>query len=129
MSNRSERRKEHKQRSGFMRMSPEQKKAAIYKNGITEKDLDREYAAGYKRGEIHTLQMVYAALMLAANETYKFGAKRALRLLKVTDQKVLETLNSEELIRKVFERFEVKLDFDAPIDRVKEDDGCYRNGG
>ena len=120
MANRADRRKAHKQRSGFMRKTIEERKAAIYKNGITKEHLDIEYAAGYKRGEIHTMQMVYAALMLAANDEFGFGANRALKLIKATDKKVLETLTSEELIHEVFERFKIKLDFDAPLERVTE---------
>ena len=118
--NRADRRKAHKQRSGFMRKTIEERKASIYKNGITKEHLDIEYAAGYKRGEIHTMQMVYAALMLAANEEFGFGANRVLKLIKSTDKKVLEVLNSEELINEVFRRFKIQLDFDAPIDRVVE---------
>lgn len=117
MANRADRRK---QRCGFMRKTIEERKAAIYKNGITKEHLDKEYAAGYRRGEIHTMQMVYAALMLAANEAFGFGASRVLKLLRLTDQKVLETLNSEELIREVFEKFGIELDFNSPMDRVKE---------
>ena len=118
--NRQQRRKQQKQRSGFMRKTLEERKAAIFRNGITTEHLDKEYAAGYKRGEIHTMQMVYAALMLAANDEFGFGAKRVLKLLKTTDRKVLETLTSEELINEVFNRFKIKLDFDAPLERVKE---------
>lgn len=120
MANRADRRKAQKQRSGFMRMTPEQQKAAIYRNGITEKDLEKEYAAGYKLGEIHAFQKVYAALMLAANESFGFGAKRVFELLKATVVKVLGALDSEELISEVYKRFKIELDFDDPIDRVKE---------
>lgn len=120
MANRADRRKHQKQRSGYMRKTLEERKAAIFRNGITTEHLDKEYAAGYKRGEIHTMQMVYAALMLAANDEFGFGARRVLKLLKTTDRKVLETLTSEELINEVFARFKIQLDFDAPLERVKE---------
>lgn len=123
MANRADRRKAHKQRSGFMRKSLEERKAAIFRNGITTEHLDKEYAQGYRRGEIHTLQMVYAALMLAVNEEFGFGEKRALKLLKATDQKVLEALTSSELVDEVFNRFKIELDFDAPFSRVVEREG------
>ena len=120
MANRADRRKAHRQRSGFMRKTLEERKAAIYKNGITKEHLDIEYAAGYKRGEVHTMQTVYAALMLAANEEFGFGANRVLKLIQATDKKVLEVLTSEELINEVYKRFKIVLDFDAPLDRVIE---------
>lgn len=103
-----------------MRKTLEQRKQALYKNGITKEHLDKEYAAGYKTGEIQAVQAAYAALMLAANEEFGFGASRVLKLIKATDQKLLGAVDSAELIEEVYKRFGITLDFDSPISRVQE---------
>ena len=46
---------------------------------------------------------IYAAVLLAAQEVYGFGHKRAWRLLKRADEIVCTALSSEEVIREVEE--------------------------
>lgn len=120
MPNRAARRHAQRQRSGYMRKSLEERKAQLFKNGITKDHLEKEYAAGYKSGENQAIQAVYCALMLAANEEFGFGANRVLKLVKATDKKLLGAIDSAELIQEVYDRFKIEMDFDAPIDRVQE---------
>lgn len=61
-----------------------------------------------------------AAVLLAAQEVYGFGHKRAWRLLKRADEIICTTLDSEEIIREVWERMGLEINFRDGIDRIRE---------
>lgn len=63
---------------------------------------------------------IYAAVLLAAQEVYGFGHKRAWRLLKRADEIVCTALSSEEVIREVWERMGLEINFREGIDRIRE---------
>ena len=63
---------------------------------------------------------IYAAVLLAAQEVYGFGHKRAWRLLKRVDEIICTVLDSEEIIREVWERMGLEINFREGIDRIRE---------
>lgn len=63
---------------------------------------------------------IYAAVLLAAQEVYGFGHKRAWRLLKRVDEIVCTALSSEEVIREVWEQMGLEINFREGIDRIRE---------
>ena len=63
---------------------------------------------------------IYAAVLLAEQEVYGFGHKRAWRLLKRADEIVCTALSSEEVIREVWERMGLEINFREGIDRIRE---------
>ena len=63
---------------------------------------------------------IYAAVLLAAQEVYGFGHKRAWRLLKRADEIICTVLDSEEIIREVWERMGLEINFREGIDRIRE---------
>lgn len=63
---------------------------------------------------------IYAAVLLAAQEVYGFGHKRAWRLLKRADEIICTTLDIEEIIREVWERMGLEINFREGIDRIRE---------
>lgn len=63
---------------------------------------------------------IYAAVLLAAQEVYGFGHKRAWRLLKRADEIICTVLDSEEVIREVWERMGLEINFRDGIDRIRE---------
>lgn len=63
---------------------------------------------------------IYAAVLLAAQEVYGFGHKRAWRLLKRADEIICTVLDSEEIIREVWERMRLEINFREGIDRIRE---------
>ena len=63
---------------------------------------------------------IYAAVLLAAQEVYVFGHKRAWRLLKRVDEIVCTALDSEEVIREVWERMGLEINFREGVDRIRE---------
>ena len=65
---------------------------------------------------------IYAAVLLAAEEVYGFGHKRAWRLLKRVDEIVCTALDSEEVIREVWERMGLEINFREGVDRIREEE-------
>lgn len=63
---------------------------------------------------------IYAAVLLAAQEVYGFGHKRAWRLLKRADEIICTALDSEEIIREVWERMGLEINFREGVERIRE---------
>ena len=68
----------------------------------------------------YSFRCIYAAVLLAAQEVYGFGHKRAWRLLKRADEIICTALDSEEVIREVWERMGLEINFREGIDRILE---------
>ena len=121
--NRADRRADNKKRPAYMRISPEEAKKRLLKNGITNADLEKNYELGrmdgYKQGADSASLAIYAAIALAANELYGFGSKRCKDLIYAVDQFVTYAITSKELADEVFERFGINLNPDDPIERIQ----------
>lgn len=68
----------------------------------------------------YSFRCIYAAVLLAAQEVYGFGHKRAWRLLKRVDEIVCTALSSEEVIREVWERMGLEINFREGVERIRE---------
>lgn len=68
----------------------------------------------------YTFRCIYAAVLLAAHDEYGFGRTRAWRLLKRADEIICTTLDSEEVIREVWERMGLEINFREGVDRIRE---------
>ena len=109
MSNRADRRKAQKAQPRYMRtMTPEQRKAALVKNGITPKDVDDAYKRGYEEGNKNATEFasyaMCAAMGLALNDLYGFGKKRVVRALNLAGEYMLNTFTTREIMEQVYER-------------------------
>lgn len=130
MSNRAQRRAKKKQQPRFdKRFTSEQRINAMCKNGITPKDVDDAYAQG-RKDALHSvseycMKDCYAGFLLAAHEVFGFGHQRCMRLLLAADERICNSLASDEAIEEVFEKVGVKIDFYSPdrITEVLEGDG------
>ena len=105
--------------------TPQERLQSLIQNGITPKDLEREYNKGYKNGFSDAtepaVKTCYATLCLALKEEFGFGRERIKRALARTDQIVIETLTSAEAIDAVFDKIGLKLRFNDPFDRIEEE--------
>lgn len=105
-------------------MTPEQKTASLFKNGITDADVKRSYEEGFRRGQEDAVKTCYAGFALALNDALHFGQTRVMRVLRCADKKIVYALSSEEAIDEVYERLKFRLDFNAPMmdERIVEKD-------
>lgn len=108
----------------FMKLTKEQRMDALVKNGITPKDLEKNYAdgydAGFKDASGTAYKTIYAAICLVLNEKYGFGKKRCADVLRAVDERVLYSLTCVEAIEEVYKRMKLQLDFGDPLDRIIE---------
>lgn len=125
--NRQQRRRQQKQIPKYRRgMTKEDRIKALIKNGITPDDLQKSCEDGWKQGWLagaeSTLRSCYAAFILAMREHHKFWRKRCKRVLNTADSYVMTSMGHEELIDKVWEEIGLRLNFEAPFDRIEEVD-------
>lgn len=122
--NRKERRAERKATPAYLRVSPEEREKMMMRNGISERDLEREYNRGHKDGFREatqpTIMTCFAAVCLALEEGHGFKAKRCADVLNATYGHMMETLTSKEAIDEVYKRMGLELDFKEPFDPVRE---------
>lgn len=128
MGNRADRRAEKKNRPKWQKLTSDQRINAMCKNGITPRDVDDAYAQGRKDAIDHVSEYVmkdcYAAFLLAAHDVYGFGHKRCLRLLRAADDRICNSLASDEAVAEVFKTLGVRISFLDPkriIDALEED--------
>lgn len=128
-----ERDEKHQRRMAFNSL-PEEKKAeilrnsqivqSIQRNGITIKDLEKNFElgrdAGFREAAPNIVKTCYAAICLALHELYGFGKKRCHDVLTNVDQKVLYSLTSAEAIEEVWEKVGLQINFEEPFGRIVE---------
>ena len=68
----------------------------------------------------YSFRCIYAAVLLAVQEVYGFGHKRAWRLLKRVDEIVCTALSSEEVIQEVWARMGLEINFREGVERIRE---------
>jgi len=129
--NRAERRKAMKEVPGWMKQLQSEDKAyqQMVRNGITQKDLDEAKKQGFYEGldagKQISVRTIYAAALLTLNEEFGFGKQRALKFLKVLDEKVCFTVDTDEVIDSIFEKFGFGIKFkgyDAIDGRIEQKD-------
>jgi len=124
--NRAQRRKQQKALPKYKRGTAEQRKAALYKNGITIKDLEiaeqEGYDRGYQLGCEATMHTCYAAALRTTRGLLRFGRKRNLRFLRQMDHHVVHTIDSQDAIDAAYREAGLYITFDAVFDdeRVQE---------
>ena len=128
MGNRADRRAEKKNRPKWQKLTSDQRINAMCKNGITPRDVDDAYAQGRKDAIDHVSEYVmkdcYAAFLLAAHEVFGFGHKRCLSLLRAADERICNSLASDEAVAEVFKTLGVRISFLDPqriMDALEED--------
>jgi hypothetical protein len=106
-------------------MTKAQRVNALIKNGITPEDLSKAYQDGYAEGfreaAPNITKTIYAAVILALrDEKRPWGRLRCHRVLDNVDKHVIDTLNSQEAIDKVWKEIGLFLDFRDALEPIKE---------
>ena len=125
--NRQQRRAAQKaapKKPAWRKLTPDERKAELIKNGITSSDLQKAYEDGFEKGYRESafplVKTLYACVCLTCHDLYGFGARRCIRLLKALDANIANQLTSIEAVDEVFEKLHLKLNFDEPFDRLEE---------
>lgn len=123
--NRQQRRRQQKQIPKYRRgMTQEDRIKALLKNGITPDDLKQNYDEGWKQGWLagaeSSLKACYAAFIRSMRQHHRFGRKRCARVLRTADEQVMTSMGHDELIDAAWEEIGLRLNFQAPFDRIEE---------
>ena len=128
MGNRADRRAKKQNRPKWQKLTSDQRINAMCKNGITPRDVDDAYAQGRKDAVDHVSEYVmkdcYAAFLMAAHDVYGFGHKRCMRLLRAADDRICNSLASDEAVAEVFKTLGVRISFLDPqriMDALEEE--------
>lgn len=107
-------------------LTKEEKQEKLFRNGITIKDLEANYAKGFDAGFAAAsepiVRTLYAAVCLTLNELHGFGRERCMKVLQVLDNHLLTTLASDEAIDEVYKRMKLEINFAEPFDRIEMSD-------
>lgn len=99
-------------------LTREQRKAQLYRNGITEQDLKRHYEMGFDDGVHATYSMVFAACMLSLSELYGFGQERCFRTLERIYHHIQFTLDNSEIVQEVYDRTGLEITTDDALEPI-----------
>ena len=114
MSNRAARRAQAKR---------EQKLAQLYKNGITQQDIDEAYQQGFRKGyhdrAFQIIRAYYGATILTLHQEFKFGQERCIRALRGIETNLVNCLTEQELIEQAEKELDIKICLDEAIDRAQ----------
>ena len=114
MSNRAKRRADRKQAPKWEKMSKDQLMNHLTKNGITLKDLERNYQQGMHAGIDGTYQICFAAMCLAFNDLHGFGGIRCQKVLERMQRYIIDSLTTADAVHDVYKRMKLNLDFGNP---------------
>ena len=117
--NRQQRRSQQKAAPSYMRGTNEQRKAALYKNGITIEDLAENhrigYSEGYKAASDTCMRTCYAAAAVAMRRIHGLDAQGCAEVVREIDTFVAHYLTSDEAIKAAFEETGLEIDFTEPF--------------
>lgn len=88
----------------------------LFRNGITDKDLERAHMEGFTEGYRFTLEATktaYAAVAVALKELYGFGQKRIAKTLIKADELVKYSLSSDDMAEEALDKCGVRIDMNA----------------
>ena len=104
--------------------SAEIQRAALYKNGITVKDLQEEYKRGWtdakKEVEEFCFHVIYAAILIALNDNNLLSPDESADFLRAVDHQVVMCIEDKDLAEEAYEKTGITLQWEDPIERVQE---------
>lgn len=100
----------------YHNLTVEQKKEALFRNGITDKDLKQAYEDGRKHA-LHDYTsfgqaMFYSSCAIALHNVFRFGESRIVRVLNEMYRIMIEELTEEDIIQRCKRETGIEIDID-----------------
>ena len=122
--NRAQKRAKRKETPRYLRTTKEERIKSLIRNGITTKDLEKEFQNGYDAGFADAAPAVvktaYAAICLALQESRGFGQEECADVLQRVDDHILHSLTSAEAIEEVWNKIGLRINFEEPFERIEK---------
>lgn len=107
----------------LMEMTIPERKSLLYRNGITEKDLQKAYDQGRKDADRvnqdFCFRTVYAAFLITMIDKHGMDRDEAVALLREIDNQVVVCVDHSDLTQEAYERTGLELCWDDPIERIQ----------
>ena len=106
-----------------IRLTPQEElKLKFYRNGITEKDVQKAYeqgaADGRKFAEDFAFHTIYAAFLITMIDKHGMDADDAVDLLIEMDKQTVLCVEDSELVDEAYEKTGIELDWTDAIERI-----------
>jgi hypothetical protein len=106
-----------------IRVTPEEElRLKFFRNGITEKDVQKAYEDGTKEGrkfaEDFAFHAIYAAFLITMIDKHGMDADEAIDLLVEIDRQTVLCVEDSELADEAYEKTGIELNWESAIDRI-----------
>lgn len=106
-----------------IRVTPEEElRLKFFRNGITEKDVQKAYEDGTKEGrkfaEDFAFHAIYAAFLITMIDKHGMDADEAIDLLVEIDRQTVLCVEDSELAEEAYEKTGIELNWESAIDRI-----------
>lgn len=101
----------------------EELRLKFFRNGITEKDVQKAYEDGIKQGrkfaEDFAFHAIYAAFLITMIDHHGMDMDEAVDLLREMDHQVVLCAEDQELADEAYEKTGVELNWNDAIERIE----------
>ena len=107
-----------------IRLTPQEElRLKFFRNGITEKDVQKAYEKGTQEGrkfaEDFAFHTIYAAFLITMIDKHGMDADEAVDLLIEMDHQVIVCVEDQELADEAYKKTGVELHWDDAIGRIE----------
>jgi hypothetical protein len=120
---RRQKQRENRNALAEIRLTPEEElRLKFFRNGITEKDVQKAYEQGAKEGrrfaEDFAFHTIYAAFLITMIDQHGMDANEAVDLLLEIDHQVVLCVEDTDLVEEAYKKTGIELDWTDAIERV-----------
>jgi len=120
---RRQKQRENRNALAEIRLTPEEElRLKFFRNGITEKDVQKAYEQGAKEGrrfaEDFAFHTIYAAFLITMIDQHGMDADEAVDLLLEIDHQVVLCVEDTDLVDEAYKKTGIELDWTDAIERV-----------
>jgi len=104
-------------------LTPEEElRLKFFRNGITEKDVQKAYEDGLKEGrkfaEDFAFHTIYAAFLITMIDKHGMDADKAVDLLIEIDRQTVICVEDTDLVKEAYEKTGIELSWTDAIERI-----------
>ena len=121
---RRQKQRENRNALAEISLTPEEElRLKFFRNGITEKDVQKAYEEGLKEGrkfaEDFAFHTIYAAFLITMIDKHGMDADEAVDLLIEMDHQVVVCVEDTDLVEEAYEKTGVELQWDDAVGRIE----------
>jgi hypothetical protein len=120
---RRQKQRENRNALAEISLTPEEElRLKFFRNGITEKDVQKAYEDGLKEGrkfaEDFAFHTIYAAFLITMIDKHGMDADKAVDLLIEIDRQTVICVEDNDLVKEAYEKTGIELSWTDAIERI-----------